>query len=174
MNAPATFSKARWRSGPWAVFGGNTPKGSGKPKRKRTAAKPRPAPLPIDDIGDMPPGTRIVCGWPPVELSPNARVHWSVSRPIGRKYREDCWALTLAAKPRVPAAGPIRVQLDFFPPNRARRDDDNAEAAFKSGRDGIADALKVDDSRFRITKVWHNEPRACVVVTILDPEGELA
>lgn len=170
------FSKARWRTGPWAVFGnGTAPKGDGKPKRKRTAAKPRPAPLPIDDIPGMAPGQRIVCSWPPVELSPNARVHWSVERRVAAAYRHDCFFLTLAAKVRVSPEGAIRLRLDLFPPNRARRDDDNAEAAFKHGRDGIAAALKVDDSRFRIAeKVWHTEPRACVVVTVLDPEGEPA
>lgn len=175
MNAPAMFSKSRWRAGPWAVFGGNAPaKGSDKPKKKRTAAKPRPAPRPIDDI-DMPGGQRIVCGWPPVELSPNARVHWSVARRVAAAYHRDCWALALAAKVRVPAEGVIRLRLDLFPPDRRRRDDDNPEAAFKHGRDGIAAALKVDDSRFRIVaKVWHDEPRACVVVTVLDPEGEPA
>lgn len=175
MNAPAMFSKSRWRAGPWAVFGGNAPaKGSDKPKRKRTAAKPRPAPRSLDGVA-LPAGQRIVCHYPPVELNPNARVHWSVHRRVAGKYREDCWALTLAAKVRVPAEGKIRLRLDFFPPTRARRDDDNAEAAFKHGRDGIAQALKVDDHRFRITeKVWHDEPLSCVVVTVLADEGELA
>lgn len=176
MNAPALFQKSRWRTGPWAVFGnGTAPKGDGKPKKKRTAAKPRPAPKPIDDIPGMPRGQQIVCGWPPVELSPNARVHWSVERRVAAAYHRDCWALALAAKIHIPADGPIRLQLDFFPPDRRRRDDDNPEAAFKHGRDGIAAALKVDDSRFRIVaKVWHEEPRACVVVTVLDQEGVLA
>ncbi len=60
------------------------------------------------------------------------------------------------------------ARIDFFPPNRARRDDDNAIAAFKAGRDGIADALKVDDARFQIVPVMHREARACVVVTVID------
>ncbi len=29
-------------------------------------------------------------------------------------------------------------------------DDDNVIAAFKAGRDGLADALRIDDSRFRL------------------------
>lgn len=175
MNAPALFQKSRWRTGPWAVFGGKgAPKGDAKPKRRRTAAKPRPAPRPLDGV-DLPEGQRIVCGWPPVELSPNARAHWSEERRAAKKYREDCWALALAAKVRVPADGPIRIQLDLFPPDRRRRDDDNPEAGFKHGRDGIAAALRVDDSRFRVVrKVMHDEPRACVVVTILPSEGVMA
>ena len=79
--------------------------------------------------------------------------------------------LAQAARLSVPADGVIRLRIDFFPPNRARRDDDNAIAAFKSGRDGIADALKVDDARFAIVPVMHREARACVVVTVIE-EGE--
>lgn len=169
------FSKSSWRRGPWAVFGGTKGAGEGeaKPKRRRTAARPRPAPRPLDGI-TLPEGQRVICGYPPVELSPNARVHWSVERRVAAAYRHDCWALALAAKIRAPQDGPIRIRLDFFPPTRARRDDDNAEAAFKAGRDGIAQALKVDDSRFRIEKVWHEEPLACVVFTILADDRVLA
>jgi len=43
----------------------------------------------------------------------------------------------------------IHVFLDFCPPNRRARDDDNVIAAFKAGRDGLADALKIDDCHFR-------------------------
>lgn len=46
--------------------------------------------------------------------------------------------------------GTIHVWLTFVPPDRRKRDDDNMIAAFKPGRDGMADALGVDDSRFRL------------------------
>lgn len=181
MTAPA-FNKAAWRAGPWAAFatggkGAAGGKGSGKAKRKRTA-KGWPAPKPIDDLA-FPAGAFVVCPYPPAELNPNARVHWSIERPIAKAYRQACWALALAAKVRAPAGdGPIWLRLDFFPPNRAARDDDNAEAAFKAGRDGIAAAMKVNDAQFRIVRVWHaDEPRSCVRVTVLDPselQGALA
>lgn len=47
-----------------------------------------------------------------------------------------------------PAAPPIFAgySLAFFFGDRRRRDDDNAVAACKSYRDGIADALRIDDS----------------------------
>lgn len=144
---------------------------AGKPVRK-TTTKARPLPQPITDI-DLPAGPhvlgRVVCPWPPVVLSPNARVHWSKRSRAAKAYRHECWALTLAAGMHLVAlpAGPIRLQLDFFPPDRARRDDDNAIASFKAARDGIADALKVDDSRFVTSHRFRVEPRACVVVTIL-------
>jgi crossover junction endodeoxyribonuclease RusA len=38
--------------------------------------------------------------------------------------------------------------MDFYPPDHRRRDDDGLIASMKSARDGIADALKIDDRRF--------------------------
>lgn len=148
---------------------------AGKPVRKERPVRKSRAlrtPQPIDDI-DLPAGLRVVCPWPPVVLSPNARVHWSKRSRAAKAYRQECWALALAAKLHLVAlpAGPIRLQLDFFPPDRARRDDDNAIASFKAARDGIADALKVDDSRFVTSHRFRIQPRACVVVTILTGEA---
>jgi crossover junction endodeoxyribonuclease RusA len=40
------------------------------------------------------------------------------------------------------------VLVTALPPNKNRRDRDNVQAAIKSGFDGIAQAYKVDDSRF--------------------------
>lgn len=137
-------------------------------------AKPRPRvlPRPVDDIA-LPASAdvlgRVICPYPPAILNPNGRAHWSKRSPVAKAYRQECWALALAAGLHmlVVPAGPIRVRLDFFPPDHVRRDDDNAVAAFKAGRDGIADAMKVDDSRFATVAHFHPEPRACVVVSIL-------
>lgn len=89
--------------------------------------------------------------WPPKALSPNARVHWSVRSKAAKAYRRQCHLLTLEAGIRgVDWEGDIHLWIDFFPPDRRNRDDDNLIAAFKSGRDGIADAMSVDDKRFRM------------------------
>lgn len=140
--------------------------------RKRREPKPRPLPKPIDDIIGLPAGPRVIVPFPPVQLSPNYRGNWHKVSPHKKTYRHDCWVLALAAKLTVPAyagaSGPIHVQLDFFPPTRASRDDDNVPASFKAGRDGIADAMKCDDARFRTTNVFHSEPRSCVVVTLIE------
>lgn len=89
--------------------------------------------------------------WPPKELSPNARLHWSKKSKAAKAYRRVCHLLTLEAGLRgIDWEGDIHVWMDFYPPDRRARDDDNMVAAFKSGRDGIADALGVDDKRFRI------------------------
>ena len=45
--------------------------------------------------------------------------------------------------------GPIPVRITFYPPDARRRDDDNMIGSFRAARDGIADALGVDDRRFR-------------------------
>ncbi|WP_447590127.1 hypothetical protein [Aquipseudomonas campi] len=42
----------------------------------------------------------------------------------------------------------MKLEVEFIPPDARRRDDDNCLAAFKSGRDGLADALGIDDNRF--------------------------
>lgn len=154
--------------------------GWGKPKKKgkAKAPAPRPDPKPIDDIAGLPAGPRVILPFPPVELSPNWRGHWSKKSPVTKNYRRLCWALALEAKLKVPAYagayGPIHVQIDFFPPNRAARDDDNVPASFKAGRDGIADALRTDDARFVTTPILHDDPRSCVVVTLIPPPGEAA
>ena len=156
-----------------------TAHGKTKPKRP---PQPRPLPKPIADIDgfsleDVAAGQRVILPYPAIGLSPNARGHWSKRSRLAKAYRRECWVLMLealgrpardgAAKLTIPATGPIRLHLDFFPPDRQPRDDDNAIASFKAGRDGIADALKADDSRFVTSHRWHPEPRSCVVVTLL-------
>jgi crossover junction endodeoxyribonuclease RusA len=89
----------------------------------------------------------IALPWPARELSPNARVHWAKKSKAAKAYRRTCHLLTKAAGVVAPQ-GPVMLLLEFCPPNRQRRDDDNCLAAFKSGRDGLADALGIDDSRF--------------------------
>ena len=89
--------------------------------------------------------------WPNKSLSPNSRVHWGRKGAIAKAYRYTCSGLAREAKITAPCAiGPIHLWLDFYPPDRRSRDDDNLVAAFKSGRDGLADALGIDDKRFQV------------------------
>jgi crossover junction endodeoxyribonuclease RusA len=90
--------------------------------------------------------------WPPKELMPNfkRRKHWSAYRGPTQRYRADCAWLTKAARLAVAAGDvPVLLQVTFHPPDRRRRDDDGMIGAFKAGRDGIADALGIDDHCFR-------------------------
>ena len=96
--------------------------------------------------------------WPSSKLSPNARLHWKAK--IGPKQdakRIAGWVTVstpgfyqkrdeLAAFDR-----PIHVEMIFYPPDKRRRDDDNCIGQMKAARDAIAEALRIDDSRFRVT-----------------------
>lgn len=90
----------------------------------------------------------LILPWPPRECSPNARVHWSKKAKAAKAYRQLCWALAKQSSIAAPD-GMLALWIDFYPPDRRARDDDNLIAMFKSGRDGIADALGIDDKRFR-------------------------
>lgn len=52
------------------------------------------------------------------------------------------------ASVRLPCEGKIPLSVVFYTPNR-RCDLDNILASFKSGFDGMADGLGVNDKRFR-------------------------
>lgn len=105
--------------------------------------------------------------WPPSALSPNARLHWSKIAKAKKAYRKACYVLALEAGLRgVDWEGDIHFWIDFYPPDKRQRDDDNMIAAFKSGRDGLADALGVDDKRFRIHPYVKNEIGGIVKIRI--------
>lgn len=91
--------------------------------------------------------------WPPRGLSPNARLHWAPKAKLAKAYRQDCALEGVAWGLRRLESSPasIPVELIFYPPNKRKRDDDNVIASFKAGRDGIADALGVDDAIFQVT-----------------------
>lgn len=90
---------------------------------------------------------QVVLPWPPKVLSPNARPHWAARSKAAKDYRYRCF---LGAKQvgLIAPAGKVLLVLEFLPPDNRRRDDDNLLAAFKSGRDGLAAALGIDDSLF--------------------------
>jgi len=87
--------------------------------------------------------------WPPKELSQNARIHWAKRAKAVKAYRQECFLITKSLWFKIDWEGPIHLFIDFFPPDRRRYDDDGISGRFKTGRDGIADALGVDDNRFR-------------------------
>lgn len=92
-------------------------------------------------------GQQILLPWPASALSPNARGHWSRRSRAAKAYRMQCFLFAKKAGLVAPE-GRILLQLEFLPPTARRRDDDNLLASFKAGRDGLADALGIDDSLF--------------------------
>ncbi|WP_425070675.1 hypothetical protein [Sagittula sp. S175] len=93
-------------------------------------------------------GLSVTLPWPPHELSPNFRTRSRTLVPLRRKqYRKACaeaaWTLGVT-----PARGLRLDRIVFHPPTAARHDDDNLVARFKAGRDGLAQAMGVDDATF--------------------------
>jgi crossover junction endodeoxyribonuclease RusA len=111
----------------------------------------------------------ITLPWPPRALSPNARTHWRKKAPIAKAYKQACWTLTKESKIALPeSAGRLALWLDFYPPDHRARDDDNMIASFKSGRDGIALALGIDDKRFRTFPYVQDKIGGYIKVRITD------
>lgn len=100
---------------------------------------------------------KLILPWPPKELNPNATGHWSKRAKAAKSYRHACRIITFASGIKAPE-GRVLLVLEFVPPNRQRRDDDNLVACFKAGRDGIADALGIDDNRFTTQFSLRAEP----------------
>jgi hypothetical protein len=96
--------------------------------------------------------TTIVLPWPDKALSPNARTHWAKKAGSAKKARAAGFYAAREAglnkQTFAEYAGRIHLWITFRPKTRRLPDDDNCLASFKSYRDGIADALGVDDKRF--------------------------
>lgn len=111
--------------------------------------------------------------WPPAECNPNKRLHWARVRKAGTLYRYECAARARVAVSTgliVPDTRRIRLRVEFYPPDRRHRDDDNAFASFKSGRDGLADAFGINDRRFRFEPVMLETPvKGGMVKAIVEP-----
>lgn len=104
--------------------------------------------------------------FPPAILSGHNTGHWRAKSGIVKRHREWARLATLAARPRIPETGDIRVSVTFYPPNR-RGDRLNFPNRMKPYWDGIADALNTNDSRF-LPQFHYAEPtsEARVVVRI--------
>lgn len=88
---------------------------------------------------------RLVLPYPLPALWPNKRSHWSAKASATRTYRQ--WA-KLAAN----GAKPGPVHLVYCPrPFGPVPDRDNFIAAFKSGQDGLADAMGINDRDMVVT-----------------------
>lgn len=99
---------------------------------------------------------KVTLPWPDARLSPNARLHWRRKSEAVKRARWDAsYAVLEAANGSL---GEIRRELvdltripiafRFHAPDNRHRDDDNMVASIKAARDGIADALGVNDRRF--------------------------
>lgn len=105
--------------------------------------------------------------FPPASLSGHNNGHWRSKSAIVAKHRTWAKHAAMAAGIGAPVAGDIRILVTFYPPDR-RGDRINFPNRMKPYFDGIADALKVNDSRF-LPSYQFGEPEkpGKVVVSIL-------
>lgn len=108
--------------------------------------------------------------WPPRELSPNARCDRRAISGIRKRYREAWGWTAIAAGLKAMPAGPLHLSITFHPPSRNMPDLDNCLSSIKSGLDGLADVIRVDDSFWSLT-IQRSEPTpgGAVVVQIGAP-----
>ena len=97
--------------------------------------------------------------WPPTVLNPNNRSHWAKKAKARAKHRADCYHLTKSASRNVLFIdGNIPIKLQFFKPTKRSTDADNLLSACKGMIDGIAEALAINDKRFKpITVMLEDE-----------------
>ena len=88
--------------------------------------------------------------WPPADLSPNSRGHWSKLARAKKAYRTACAITARQQGAGRSEAKKLHVSLVFVPPTRRAYDLDNLLARMKSGLDGLADVLGVDDRHWKL------------------------
>lgn len=96
--------------------------------------------------------------YPNPKLSPNARTHYRPKAVATAAARALARISAINAGASKIEKDRIQVRVDFYPSTRRRRDEDNVIGAFKAYRDGIADALGVDDSDIEFRYKLHREP----------------
>ena len=93
---------------------------------------------------------KIILPYPDNRLSPNARMNRYALSVVKQEARDVGF---LAAKSSAVSVVDVDLQLFIliFPPDKRGRDDDNVLASLKSYRDGIFDALGINDRRVRLS-----------------------
>ena len=94
---------------------------------------------------------RLILPWPPKELSPNARMHWAALAKAKKAFRARCTWAAREQGARPIKADKLHLSLTFYAPTRRAYDLDNALARMKSGLDGLADVLGVDDKHWGLS-----------------------
>lgn len=97
--------------------------------------------------------------WPLRALSPNyrSRSHWPRTNAAKKARHEAYWSarlMDIGPLTATQADARLAFVITAYPPDKHHRDDDNLIASVKPYRDGIADALGVDDSRFDTRLQW--------------------
>ncbi len=112
----------------------------------------------------------IVLPWPPSCLSPNSRTDRRKSAAPRAKYRDDAMLVSRSHR----ADYHPNLIITFHAPDKRRRDLDNMLASIKSGLDGVAKGIGVDDADWSLT-IRKGSPTPGGAVTIrFDPGAPVA
>jgi len=99
--------------------------------------------------------TTITLPWPPTQLNPNWTGKLRDKLRAKKQYKHDCFYSAKEDMPSPPAwvkdGEDVPLTIEFYPPDKRSRDDDNTIGSVKYGRDMVAKALGVDDKHFRPT-----------------------
>lgn len=126
----------------------------------------------MSSLKHCPKTIRVELPWFCRGVSPNQRVHWAIRSRATKKLKQLSYFATLEAlsgkfPPKVVER--VNISLNFYPPDRRPRDEDNLVACMKSYLDGIAMGLKLNDRCFHIQSLHVGNPvkpaRICVVLT---------
>jgi crossover junction endodeoxyribonuclease RusA len=97
-------------------------------------------------------------GWPAKALSPNSREHFMTKWRYAKASKDTAFWATRAslghAELKHDGKTRIAVVITAYPPDERDRDSDNLLASCKACLDGIALALKVNDSFFDPRVQW--------------------
>lgn len=103
----------------------------------------------------------IVLPWPDMRLSPNARTDRRFITGVRAKARKDGFiAAQEAGAHKIKSKSASALRIIFHGPDSRRRDLDNLLSACKPMIDGMADAMKRDDSEFG--PLIHPRPCRCL------------
>lgn len=99
----------------------------------------------------------ITLPFPDMRLSPNQKngKHWGATHRLKQSVKAEAWWLAKQTAVTPLKFKRLRVTHDFYPPDKRNRDDDNVIGAFKHARDGVAEALGVDDGKWSSTYNFH-------------------
>lgn len=98
-------------------------------------------------------GLTIELPWPDAKLNPNRSkgTHWGMAAAIRKDAKMNAYALTLEAMSADrlwKCSSEPSLTITFVQPDKRARDRDNLLAALKPALDGVAAALRIDDSQF--------------------------
>lgn len=114
--------------------------------------------------------SRFLLPWPYRGLWPNDRVHRMVKVRMTKAYRNEALIMAKAAGwHRLPA--PTLIVVTFCPKSKGPMpDDDNRDASFKAARDGIAEALGVNDRTLKFRFQFGERSKNGGVIVEADPQ----